>query len=198
MKLVRNSTIEGNKLRAGFPIFALEGNSLVTELDASEHLASMGRLLDLHRRKTGIWTKPLQVRPGFVLLFRPVWPGFAVNTLLYAVVAWVLACGPFALRRFIRVKRGLCPKCAYPVGESWVCSACGREEGHLFRSPRKSETAPNCPTFDRACSAGVRLPCQLLKGGQRHRGNVSRNSIHAFRPQIDECTLLDCYRRRHL
>ncbi len=34
--------------------------------------------------------------------------------------------GPFALRRFLRVRRGLCPKCAYPMGESSVCTECGR------------------------------------------------------------------------
>ncbi len=34
--------------------------------------------------------------------------------------------GPFALRRFIRRKRGLCPACGYPTGESAVCSECGK------------------------------------------------------------------------
>ena len=57
----------------------------------------------------------------------PIWRGFAVNTLFYAVVVWLLIGGPFALRRFIRVRRGLCPKCAYPMRESLVCSECGQE-----------------------------------------------------------------------
>ena len=61
-----------------------------------------------------------------VLPLRPIWHGFAVNTLLYATFLWLLICGPFALRRFIRVRRGLCPKCAYPMGESAVCSECGK------------------------------------------------------------------------
>ncbi len=56
----------------------------------------------------------------------PIWPAFAINTLFYAVVLWLLICGPFVLRRFIRVKRGLCPACAYPRGESDVCSECGK------------------------------------------------------------------------
>ena len=34
--------------------------------------------------------------------------------------------GPFVLRRFLRVRRGLCPKCAYPMGESSVCTECGK------------------------------------------------------------------------
>jgi len=56
---------------------------------------------------------------------RPLWPGFAVNTLFYAGVLWVLFCGPFALRRMIRRRRGQCPHCAYPIGQSPVCTECG-------------------------------------------------------------------------
>ena len=61
------------------------------------------------------------------LPIRPVWPGFAFNTLFYAAVLWLLIPGPFALRRLIRRRRGLCPGCGYPVGESDVCSECGRD-----------------------------------------------------------------------
>ena len=61
------------------------------------------------------------------LPFRPLWPGFAVNTLFYVIVLWLLSSGPFALRRIIRIRRGLCPKCAYPMGGSAVCSECGKE-----------------------------------------------------------------------
>ncbi len=64
---------------------------------------------------------------GDTLPLRPLWPGFALNTLFYATFLWLMIPGPFALRRFIRVRRGLCPKCAYPMGESAVCSECGRE-----------------------------------------------------------------------
>jgi len=55
----------------------------------------------------------------------PIWPGFAINTLFYAGVLWVLCCGPFALRRMIRRRRGQCPACAYPIGQSPVCTECG-------------------------------------------------------------------------
>ncbi len=48
------------------------------------------------------------------------------NTIFYATLLWLLIPGPFLLRRYIRVKRGLCPKCAYPMGESAVCSECGK------------------------------------------------------------------------
>ena len=62
-----------------------------------------------------------------LLPLRPTWPGFAVNTIFYAALLWLLIPGPFVLRRFLRVRRGLCPKCAYPIGESSVCTECGGE-----------------------------------------------------------------------
>ena len=59
------------------------------------------------------------------LPLRPIWPGFALNTVFYATLLWLLIPGPFVLRRFLRLRRGLCPKCAYPMGESSVCTECG-------------------------------------------------------------------------
>ena len=61
-----------------------------------------------------------------ILPLRPIWPGFLANTLIFAAPLWLLIPGPFVLRRFIRVKRGLCVKCAYPMGESAVCTECGK------------------------------------------------------------------------
>jgi hypothetical protein len=67
--------------------------------------------------------------PGYprVLPIRPAVIGFSLNTMFYAVVLWLLILGPlFVLRRMVRVRRGLCPKCAYPRGESDVCTECGK------------------------------------------------------------------------
>ncbi len=70
--------------------------------------------------KPPAWPQSLLLAP-----LAPLWPGFAINTLFYAAILWLLIPGPFALRRFLRVRRGLCPKCAYPMGESAVCTECG-------------------------------------------------------------------------
>ncbi len=58
---------------------------------------------------------------------RPIWPGFAGNTLFYAAILWLLIPGPFALRRLIRRRRGLCPACGYDLrhGEHEACPECG-------------------------------------------------------------------------
>ena len=57
-----------------------------------------------------------------------LWPGFAINTVFYAVVLWLMFAAPFALRRRRRIRRGLCPKCAYDLRGSinaTVCPECG-------------------------------------------------------------------------
>jgi hypothetical protein len=45
----------------------------------------------------------------------PVWPGFLINTALYAAILWLLIPGPLVLRRLIRRRRGRCPKCGYDL-----------------------------------------------------------------------------------
>ena len=67
------------------------------------------------------------------LPLRPIWPGFAVNTLLYAAVLWLLTCGPLLVRRVVRRKRGLCPGCGYDLrhGGHGACPECGRSSLRL-------------------------------------------------------------------
>jgi hypothetical protein len=58
----------------------------------------------------------------------PLWPGFAMNTLFYCAMLWLLFVAPWLpghLRRNIRARRGQCPACAYPIGVSDVCTECG-------------------------------------------------------------------------
>ena len=77
-------------------------------------------------------------RHARVLPLDPTWPGFAINTIFYATLLWLLIYGLYglsALRRFLRVRRGLCPKCAYPMGESSVCSECGKPLPRRRRMP---------------------------------------------------------------
>ena len=58
---------------------------------------------------------------------RPLWPGFAINTVFYGGVLWLLFAVPFVLRRWRRIRRGLCPKCAYDLRgtASVACPGCG-------------------------------------------------------------------------
>ena len=51
--------------------------------------------------------------------------GFASDTLVYAALVYGAFIAPWAARRWSRGRRGLCLKCAYPIGVSPVCSECG-------------------------------------------------------------------------
>jgi len=63
-------------------------------------------------------------RGTFPLL--PIWFGFAGNAIFYAALARMLFAIPVAIRRRRRIKRGLCPACAYPVGSNAFCTECGK------------------------------------------------------------------------
>ena len=70
---------------------------------------------------------------GSDLPFLPIWPGFAINTVFYAAVLWLLTLGPITARRMIRKKRGHCIKCGYDLRGDFSagCPECGwrREDG---------------------------------------------------------------------
>ena len=85
--------------------------------------------LDAWRGGPNRRTVPFQ-HDGWLILGAPIpgrllWLGFAVNTVFYAAILWLLGYSALALRRFFRRRRGLCTKCAYPVSESAVCTECG-------------------------------------------------------------------------
>ena len=75
----------------------------------------------------------LDYYPGFsrmwarALPLRPIWPGFAINTISYVAILWLLFAFPGALRRFIRRKRGYCTRCGYDLRiNPGRCPECGR------------------------------------------------------------------------
>ena len=120
-----------------------EGHANLPPFDTSQQHAILIRcraglpLLSLEEfRADGGWElrryaiTPRWLSRWLLLPVRPLWTGFLTNTLFYAVVLWLLIPGPFVfrrlIRRFSRIERGLCPKCGYPMGESAVCTECGK------------------------------------------------------------------------
>lgn len=62
------------------------------------------------------------------LPLRPIWPGFAVNTVFYGTILWLLfLVAPRTLRRQIRRRRGRCLKCGYDLRGNLDagCPECG-------------------------------------------------------------------------
>jgi predicted RNA-binding Zn-ribbon protein involved in translation (DUF1610 family) len=76
-----------------------------------------GFLLETH-------TTPTRNR---VLGYFPIWPGFAINTIFYAGILWLLFAAPSTIRRWHRIKRGQCASCGYSLREnvSEKCPECG-------------------------------------------------------------------------
>jgi hypothetical protein len=65
---------------------------------------------------------------GDLLPLRPLWPGFAINTVFYAAIVWLLCAVPLALRRRNRIRKGLCAKCGYDlrgIASEPACPECG-------------------------------------------------------------------------
>ncbi len=112
----------------GWPMFALQAqwdgrNASVDHTKRWRGGISRTSVVPMSPSTNGVLLNELHVLPC-----GPMWPGFAINTLFYAAILWMLFAAPFALRRLRggrRIKRGLCVKCAYPVGASEVCTECG-------------------------------------------------------------------------
>ncbi len=97
---------------SGWPVYALR---------CSRRSSDQGR-------STEQWRKAFWITANVgPLPMKPMWPGFAANTLLFGVGLWSVTLGPFTLRRLIRRGRGRCIRCGYDLrhAEHEVCPECG-------------------------------------------------------------------------
>ena len=116
-------------LQTGWPLYCLAGEATygvphygVPVLGS--RIASHGTLFF---EGPNAWLFPY--RFGF-LPIDPIWLAFTINTALYTLITWLTThlfiAISSAIRRSRRIKRGLCPACAYPVGSGDVCTECGK------------------------------------------------------------------------
>jgi len=73
----------------------------------------------------------------------PVWPGFLVNTVFYALILFPLVQIPFVVRRLIRRRRRRCPQCGYDLRGALPgagCPECG------WNRPPETESASGVDT----------------------------------------------------
>jgi hypothetical protein len=119
-----DSYVEMNMVIAsGWPFLALWYHQTVWSTDSptlQTHFQAHGGI-QLKWRYAGFIHRPC------VLPLRPIWFGFIVNTVLYALILSLLYCVLFVLRRRIHLKRGRCPKCGYDLRHalSGGCPECG-------------------------------------------------------------------------
>ncbi len=124
--------------RAGWPMLGLAWGNWQEALRPNMTFAGRPRFIersDGHPTQSWwVWGIPVELstagygqRMRNHLPIRPFWPAFAPNTLFYATLLWLVILGPFALRRLIRQRRGLCPACGYDLrhGEHEACPECG-------------------------------------------------------------------------
>jgi hypothetical protein len=124
-------TYSASGFAAGWPMLSLAAWSEAASSDSrrlreSEEPASLRH-----------WDLPAPLKPDTWSPYsprmypcRPIPLGFAVNTVFYAAVLWLLLGGPFILRRWVRRRAGRCEKCGYPGGTSPTCTECGAALHH--------------------------------------------------------------------
>ncbi len=117
----------------GWPLYSLAGHGKIRYIPPTNPNqllpANNGSLIFVGSRQP---PGSNHYRRGGILPFRPIWPGFAINTVFYAAVLWLLTLAPCTARRMIRSKRGFCIKCGYDLRgmDHNKCPECGwgREE----------------------------------------------------------------------
>jgi hypothetical protein len=120
-----------------------------------------------YRFKMPRWATPGPYEAGLPLL--PFWPGFAINTLFYAAILWMLFALLRVLRRWRRIKRGLCPACAYPVGASDLCTECGKPIPSPLRGRAREgvERTSSSTALNDTEGSTLPLPLPAREGSQR-------------------------------
>ena len=106
----------------GWPCVALSSAMFID--DDTRKMTIVDRAITLGGPPRGEWM--MQPLPR-ILPYGIVWPGFAINTVFYAVTLWLLLFNLSIVRRYARFKRGHCPQCRYDLrGDSSAgCPECG-------------------------------------------------------------------------
>lgn len=115
----------GRRHEAGWPARSMVWSAMRLAPDNDYRLPSSVEPPESLRPGSG-WLRYPRERIGLT----PLAAGFAVNTLLYAVVVGAMTALPLSLlslRRWARVRRGRCGRCGYDLaGAPGVCPECGR------------------------------------------------------------------------
>jgi hypothetical protein len=135
------------RVRAGWPLFAVEGAEWV------DYRKSIVRYTDLLSAPHELRWLTNRVPVG------PVLPGFAINTIFYAAMLWLLFFTTGKIRRFMRIRRHRCPACGYQIasggGIGPVCSECGAALPAAWRTIRVSHP----PRLGTTCRAARSIGC---------------------------------------
>ena len=106
----------------GWPKPSLTGTHIISHLE----LAGMPNIDHIWPPKFLIKSRTEELR---FLPLRPLWPGFVINTIVFAGLLW-LPLAPRSVLRCIRTHRGRCWACGYDLrgspAASKICPECGK------------------------------------------------------------------------
>lgn len=120
-------TAERRSARAvgrGWPLICL---ATIEQYESQSWLSTpVGRGIPLPRRLTRLFGPPYFLEDRALPLL-PVWPGLTINTALYAGLIWSAAALIRRSRSIRRLRRNLCPSCAYSLAGQPTpgCPECG-------------------------------------------------------------------------
>jgi len=112
-------------LEAGWPLRSLEAQA---RSDVS--LEPRGR----HAIRLGWWREGAYLPSGRWVPVRPIWPGFIVNSLLYALLLAPCVAAPGLVIARWRCRSGRCPQCGAAMGVDLACDECGGDLSELWRA----------------------------------------------------------------
>lgn len=129
------TTAMGWEICAGWPAFSLWGHKRSDETSDG--------LIEIEDTWVPVRKLDLPIKDNHLPVV-PRWPGFAINTLLYSGILWLLWTIPSRVLRLRRYERGLCPKCGYDLRgtEHKVCPECGSSLSRLASRKVGEATAP--------------------------------------------------------
>ena len=106
------------RVRTGWPMGSMEYSRWLVEPFVPQEIVQAA----IHTQRL-----PYVIGKDDYLPLRPLWPRFAINTVFYAAILWLLTLGLLTARRMIRHKRGCCTKCGYDLrgAEHNACPECG-------------------------------------------------------------------------
>jgi hypothetical protein len=108
-----------NVYKVGFPMRALQSEYWVYNDDQQQSRdRAVKRGIRTGRRHA--YANPRLLPTRFLTL------GWIVDSAFYGALVLALTTGPGMIRRFLRTRRGACPRCGYDLrGSSGVCPECG-------------------------------------------------------------------------
>lgn len=89
------------------------------------------------------------------LPFRPIWRGFAIDSLCYGFLTWLVLSACSVMRRRYRAHQGLCPRCNYDLRADLAsgCPECGWNKPAFNNSASAPENSQNQSTESTQSSA---------------------------------------------